>query len=896
MTVRAFAGALAFVLISSQAPVVAQSMPSAAVARLEALTARAADLAAAARDSGAAGETLMNLAAERYQLLASLMDSAPEAVLKHAVAASDRNALPAGLRTLVEEHVEMAGDIEVTYEDARNSSRLTYVLDTGKERYSLHFPGRAPDWVTGQRVSVRGVRVNAMVAVDGTALTIGGSVASALPGTTGNQRTLVILVNFDDNRATPYTTADAARVVFSDTDSFLRENSKGATSLSGEVLGWFTIATSSTVCDTAAIATQAKAAAEGAGATLANYTRFVYAFPENACTFWGRGSVGGNPSQAWVNGDIALEVVGHELGHNLGLYHSRNMDCGATPIGSSCTIDEYGDTLDLMGTTRAHYNSFQKERLGWLASSQIVTVTSGMSGTFPLEPYAAPTTGVKTLKILKSTDSTTGLRTYYYVEARQAIGYDSSMSSWTNVLTGVAVHTGSESGGNTSYLLDMTPETGSWYDPALTGSRTFTDPDAGLTLTTISASASGAAVSVTLNPPASTCVAAAPGLTVTPSTTSAVAPGTAVSYTVAVTNNDPATCNSKIFSLAASIPSGWVASLVASSLALAPGATGSTTLSLASPATAPGGIYSFQVRGSDPTVTVHDTSASGTYSVASTTTAPPSAPRSMAASVSANTATLNWQPPSAGSMPSTYLLYVGTRSGASDVANGYNVGNVLSASGDLPKGTYYARVRAANSAGTSSNSNEVRFSIGRKLRTPSGFTVTWTGTTATLSWVAPAADSADDAPTSYVLEAGTTPGASNVARVNVGNRTSFRVEITSGRYYARVKAQNAFGESEPTEDIEIRTPGTPQEPTALAAGGLGATVDLRWTASAGGYAAAGYIVEAGSAPGLADLAVLTVGDVTRFTTTAPPGVYYVRVRAFNARGTSLPSNEVVVRR
>jgi hypothetical protein len=401
---------------------------------------------------------------------------------------------------------------------------------------------------------------------------------------------------------------------------------------------------------------------------------------------------------------------------------------------------------------------------------------------------------------------------------------------------------------------------------------------------------------VTLLPSGGTCAAAAPLVTVTPSTTSAAAPGTPVNYTVAVTNNDSSTCNGSTFSLGGSFPSGWTAAFTVPSLSLVPGATSSTTLRLTSPTTASSGTYSFQARAADPSITVHDASAPGSYSVASTTATAPGAPRSVTASVSGNTAGLSWQAPSTGSLPTNYLLYVGTRSGATDVANGYNVGNVLSASGDLQKGTYYARVRAANSIGTSPDSNEVRFSIGRRLKTPSGFNVTWSGTTATLSWTVAAADSPEDTPTNYVLEAGTTPGASNVARLDVGNRTVFRVEITSGRYYVRVKAQNAFGISEPTEDIEVRTPGTPQAPTALSVGGLGATVDLRWTASAGGYAPAGYIIEAGSGPGLADLATLQVGNVTRFTTTAPPGVYYVRVRAVNARGTSLPSNEVVVRR
>ena len=176
-------------------------------------------------------------------------------------------------------------------------------------------------------------------------------------------------------------------------------------------------------------------------------------------------------------------------------------------------------------------------------------------------------------------------------------------------------------------------------------------------------------------------------------------------------------------------------------------------------------------------------------------------------------------------------------------------------------------------------------------------TVTWSGTTATLSWTAPVADSVGETPTNYVLEAGTAPGASNVATVNVGTATTYRAEVQSGTYYVRVKAQNVMGESDPSEEIEIRAPGTPQAPTALMSITSSGNIDLRWTASAGGYGATGYLIEAGSAPGRSDLASLRVGNVTRFTAPAPPpGVYYVRVRALNDRGTSLPSNEVVVRR
>ena len=285
--------------------------------------------------------------------------------------------------------------------------------------------------------------------------------------------------------------------------------------------------------------------------------------------------------------------------------------------------------------------------------------------------------------------------------------------------------------------------------------------------------------------------------------------------------------------------------------------------------------------------------ASATVTVSS---GAPGAPRSMAASVSGSRVTLRWQAPSTGGTPTHYLIYVGTRSGYSDITNGYNVGNVLSFQGDLPKGSYYARVRAANASGTSLNSNEVRFNVVRKLQSPSGVTVTWTGTTATFSWVSSSADIEADMPTNYVLEAGTAPGESNVATLNVGNTTAFTTEVPSGTYYVRIRAQNAEGDSDPSQEIEVRLPGTPPRPTGLVSMSASGVVDLRWTASAGGYAPTGYIVEAGSGPGLSDLAILQVGNVTRFTTTAPPGVYYVRVRSINSRGTSLPSNEIVVRR
>jgi predicted phage tail protein len=70
--------------------------------------------------------------------------------------------------------------------------------------------------------------------------------------------------------------------------------------------------------------------------------------------------------------------------------------------------------------------------------------------------------------------------------------------------------------------------------------------------------------------------------------------------------------------------------------------------------------------------------------------------------------------------------------------------------------------------------------------------------------------------------------------------------------------------------------------SALSAGN---TAGLWWTPVAG---ATGYRLEAGSAPGRADLAVLDLADNV-FTATVPSGAYWVRVRSMNAWGTSAPS-------
>lgn len=512
-------------------------------------------------------------------------------------------------------HVE--GELEVIYEDSPGRGRLLHFINVGGRRLQVRFTHQPPQTLrTGMRVAISGVQVGETLEMNaGDSISVASGSAQVAASSMGQHRVLVMMVNFQDKQTQPFTREQAQAVMFGTTNDYFREASYGQTWLSGDVYGWYTIPVSSTTCDTTAISNYAQQAAASAGANLAAYDHFVYAFPQNACAWQGRGSVGGTPSQAWINEWFELGIVGHELGHNFGLYHSRSMDCGSSSIGSNCTTNEYGDLFDLMGgANSAHFNVYQKERLGWVNSginAPITTVTT--SGTYWLDSYATGSMNSKGLKILKSTDPVTGMKTWYYIERRAPFGFDSFVAGNQNISNGVIVRTGSESSGQDTYLLDMTPATSSWYDPALTVGQSFTDIDARVTVAILSADAAGALVSVTVV--SEPCVRANPTVTVTPSQSSWMPSGGTATYTASVRNNDGPTCGSSVFNAQASVPSGWMSTV--SAAAIDPGSTATTSVQVTSPVGAIDGYHSITVRSINAANTSFSASAPATYSLVS---------------------------------------------------------------------------------------------------------------------------------------------------------------------------------------------------------------------------------------------------------------------------------------
>jgi hypothetical protein len=559
---------------------------------------------------------LLAVASARQQRLAALIEDDPGAVINSAIGASVRAALPPEALRYVEEDVTLDGELDVLHEDSATGGRYVHWLKRGGARLSVNFAAQAPPLQSGDRVRVRALRVQQALAVgDGSQVEV---LAAVVGNTFGAQKTAVILVAFSNQAGVSSTTPSQAQgVVFgagASVSNFFYEASYQQTSLTGNVFGPYTISISSTGCDYYGIATAAEQAATAAGVSLSSYPRRVYAFPSNGCGWWGLGTVGGSPSMAWINGSFQNGVVAHEMGHNLGLYHSHSLECGTATIAASCSSVDYGDVLDVMGSAvpPKHFNAAQKERLGWLgygASPPITTVQS--SGVYAIDPYESMGSAPKALKVQSSAGD------WYYVEYRQPIGFDASTVTGNLIVrNGVVVHMMDGTNANGIYLLDMTPATSSWADPALGVNQSFVDVAGGITISPQWTDGTNAGVSIALGP--SACVRQNPSIAISPIQQQGAASVT-VTYALSVTNHD-AGCAASTFAQTVTVPSGWTATFGSGSLSIGSGASASTTLRATAPASVSSGSYAIVPRVSNASAPAYVGSGSAMYVVPSSCT------------------------------------------------------------------------------------------------------------------------------------------------------------------------------------------------------------------------------------------------------------------------------------
>jgi gametolysin peptidase M11 len=377
------------------------------------------------------------------------------------------------------------------------ADQVTYALQVGDRLYFLR--GRSSyRFKTGQPVDVVGTLKGRSIHV--TAASATG--AAPVVATTGTMNVLVILVDWSGHPADATTPAQAQQQVGPTDNSWYQADSYGAEGTSATATNWLTIADpfqGDTTCDYSTLGNSADQAATGAGYNVSAYTNRMYYFPyDGICSWGGLAYVGGN--QTWSNGEMDGRVTIHELGHNLGLWHSHSYPCTNTSgsyvtLGTNCTSDEYGNPYSTMGAAFSMTGMFtapQQSALGWFAGIHNVATVQA-NGTYTLTPLESAAGGTQALFI-----PFTATGSNVWIEYRQPMGDDAQVGS-AGLTAGVLINYNSSTSSN---LLDGTPATGgNFADAPLPPNTSWTDSIDGVTVKVGAESSSGASVTVSFSGP-----------------------------------------------------------------------------------------------------------------------------------------------------------------------------------------------------------------------------------------------------------------------------------------------------------------------------------------------------------------------------------------------------------
>lgn len=268
----------------------------------------------------------------------------------------------------------------------------------------------------------------------------------------------------------------------------------------------------------------------------------------------------------------------------------------------------------------------------------------------------------------------------------------------------------------------------------------------------------------------------------------------------------------------------------------------------------------------------------------------PSAPPNLQATVVGNHLTLTWATPASGTPIASYTLQAGTGPGLSNLFSGA-LGPLTAVSGPVPNGTYYLRVVAQNSAGFGPPTPDVVAVVGPAAPSaPTNLSANVAGSLLSLSWTPP---SSGGSVSTYILQAGSGPGLTNLFNGALGAITSIAGNVPPGGYYLRMLAQGPGGTSPPSNEVLASVACPIPSAPVLSGSKAGTVINLSWTTPGGG-AVTGYTLRVGTGSGASNLFDGAVGATNALSGPVPNGVHFIRVSATSACGESAASNEIAI--
>jgi M6 family metalloprotease-like protein len=469
---------------------------------------------------------------ERKDLMKELMIEDPTLFNSMVMKSSDRDNLPSGVQDNIEQQSTIFGKITtIAIDNINKTSSYMYYINTLEKQYSF-YPTSDTPLLSSTDVEVTGYTLDNQLSANTTnnPLVILGTEPYA--DSTGDQKTLFILVKSFSGDSEPFTPAQAKDLVFSGQfQNFMQEQSYNKVSFSGDVYGWVSVGQDlssvspsyffshtltnnffQSIVNTynidiakydhvAYLVEDIGGGVSSVGKTFISVNDVLYSLSNTVIGLDGYSlpSSWGVQPFTWKNLDYLLS---HELGHAIGVVHANSWLCTDGQIlYGNCSHHQYGNWYDTMGTTSysLNYNAYFKEKLGWIPDSQMQSITS--SGTYTINPLEV-SDSIKLGAKIYIPDRTPSP---YYLELRKALGFDLNLNNTnpnlTNNQNGLFVNY--IRGNNNPELLDMSPADDLKnvtlnLPSAGTSVSSFTDSETGVTIGPV-LSVSDSAISFKVN-------------------------------------------------------------------------------------------------------------------------------------------------------------------------------------------------------------------------------------------------------------------------------------------------------------------------------------------------------------------------------------------------------------